>query len=425
MPKPQILKCNAREILDSRGNPTVEASVMLTDGTVGVASVPSGASTGIYEAHEKRDGDAKRYNGKGVLDAVCDICKIISPALSGVYASEQSEIDKMLKALDGSENKSNLGANATLAVSLASARAAANYYKIPIFKYLGGVDACRLPVPMMNILNGGAHASNNVEIQEFMIMPVGAKSFSEAIRMGSEIYHSLKKLLQSKNLSTAVGDEGGFAPDLESDEMALEIITEAIKKAGYDTDTVKLAIDAAASEWSNGKSSYSLPKRKENMTADRLIDYWQQLWSDYPLISIEDGLDQRDFEGWQKLTEKLGKDKNKMMLVGDDLFVTNTERLRKGISMNVGNAILIKPNQIGTLTETLDVIHLAKDAGYDFILSHRSGETEDTTLADIAVAVNAPFIKTGAPCRGERTAKYNRLLRIECALNSSAKYGAF
>jgi len=425
MPKPQILKCNAREILDSRGNPTVEASVMLTDGTVGVASVPSGASTGIYEAHEKRDGDAKRYNGKGVLDAVCDICKIISPALSGVYASEQSEIDKMLKALDGSENKSNLGANATLAVSLASARAAANYYKIPIFKYLGGVDACRLPVPMMNILNGGAHASNNVEIQEFMIMPVGAKSFSEAIRMGSEIYHSLKKLLQSKNLSTAVGDEGGFAPDLESDEMALEIITEAIKKAGYDTDTVKLAIDAAASEWSNGKSSYSLPKRKENMTADRLIDYWQQLWSDYPLISIEDGLDQRDFEGWQKLTEKLGKDKNKMMLVGDDLFVTNTEKLRKGISMNVGNAILIKPNQIGTLTETLDVIHLAKDAGYDFILSHRSGETEDTTLADIAVAVNAPFIKTGAPCRGERTAKYNRLLRIECALNSSAKYGAF
>lgn len=425
MPKPQILKCNAREILDSRGNPTVEASVMLTDGTVGVASVPSGASTGIYEAHEKRDGDAKRYNGKGVLDAVCDICKIISPALSGVYASEQSEIDKMLKAIDGSENKSNLGANATLAVSLASARAAANYYKIPIFKYLGGVDACRLPVPMMNILNGGAHASNNVEIQEFMIMPVGAKSFSEAIRMGSEIYHSLKKLLQSKNLSTAVGDEGGFAPDLESDEMALEIITEAIKKAGYDTDTVKLAIDAAASEWSNGKSSYSLPKRKENMTADRLIDYWQQLWSDYPLISIEDGLDQRDFEGWQKLTEKLGKDKNKMMLVGDDLFVTNTERLRKGISMNVGNAILIKPNQIGTLTETLDVIHLAKDAGYDFILSHRSGETEDTTLADIAVAVNAPFIKTGAPCRGERTAKYNRLLRIECALNSSAKYGAF
>lgn len=425
MPKPQILKCNAREILDSRGNPTVEASVMLTDGTVGVASVPSGASTGIYEAHEKRDGDSKRYNGKGVLEAVCDICKIISPALSGVYASEQGEIDKMLKALDGSDNKSNLGANATLAVSLASARAAANYYKIPIFKYLGGIDACRLPVPMMNILNGGAHASNNVEIQEFMILPIGAKSFAEAMRIGSEIYHALKKLLDSKNLSTAVGDEGGFAPDLESDEQALEIITEAIKKAGYDTDTVKLAIDAAASEWWGGKGGYSLPKRKETMTADDLIDYWQKLWADYPLISIEDGLDQRDFEGWKKLTEKIGKDKNKLMLVGDDLFVTNTERLRKGISEGVGNSILIKPNQIGTLTETLDVIHLAKDAGYNFILSHRSGETEDTTLADISVAVNAPFIKTGAPCRGERTAKYNRLLRIECALNSSAQYGAF
>ena len=425
MSKPQILKCNAREILDSRGNPTVEASVILTDGTVGVASVPSGASTGIYEAHEKRDGDEKRYNGKGVLDAVCNICRIISPALSGVYASEQCEIDKMLIALDGSDNKSKLGANATLAVSLASARAAANYYKIPIFKYLGGVDACRLPVPMMNILNGGAHASNNVEIQEFMIMPVGAKSFSEALRMGSEIYHSLKKLLESKGLSTAVGDEGGFAPDLESDEAALALIVEAIKKAGYDTDTVKLAIDAAASEWESGKNGYYLPKRKESLTADNLIDYWQKLWAEYPLISIEDGLDQRDFEGWKKLTEKIGTDKNKMMLVGDDLFVTNTERLRKGISEGAGNSILIKPNQIGTLTETLDVIHLAKDAGYNFILSHRSGETEDSTLADIAVAVNAPFIKTGAPCRGERTAKYNRLLRIESALNSAAKYGKF
>lgn len=425
MPKPQILKCNAREILDSRGNPTVEASVILTDGTVGVASVPSGASTGIYEAHEKRDGDKKRYNGKGVLDAVCDICKIISPALSGVYASEQGEIDRMLKALDGTDNKSNLGANATLAVSLASARAAANYYKIPIFKYLGGVDACRLPVPMMNILNGGAHASNNVEIQEFMIMPVGAKSFAEALRMGSEIYHSLKDLLISKSLATAVGDEGGFAPDLESDEQALELIVEAIKKAGYDTDAVKLALDAAASEWANGKNGYSLPKRRENITSDHLIDYWQQLWSDFPIISIEDGLDQRDFEGWKRLTAKLGTDKGKMMLVGDDLFVTNTERLRKGISEGAGNAILVKPNQIGTLTETLDVIHLAKDSGYSFILSHRSGETEDSTLADISVAVNAPFIKTGAPCRSERTAKYNRLLRIESALNSSAHYGSF
>lgn len=425
MPKPQILKCSAREILDSRGNPTVEASVVLTDGTAGVASVPSGASTGIYEAHEKRDGDPKRYNGGGVLDAVCDICKIVSPALSGVYASEQSEIDRILKVIDGSENKSNLGANATLAISLASARAAANYYKIPIFKYLGGTDACRLPIPMMNILNGGAHASNNVEIQEFMIMPVGAGSFSEALRMGSEIYHSLKKILKAKNLSTAVGDEGGFAPDLESDEEAIELIIEAIKKAGYNTDTIKLAIDAAASEWSNGKGKYSLPKRKRDMTRDQLIDYWQGLWAEYPIISIEDGLDQQDFEGWTTLTEKIGGDKRKMMLVGDDLFVTNTERLRKGINAKAGNSILIKPNQIGTLTETLDVIHLAKDAGYNFILSHRSGETEDTTLADIAVAVNAPFIKTGAPCRGERVAKYNRLLRIEASLNSAAHYGMF
>ena len=425
MPKPQILKCNAREILDSRGNPTVEASVILTDGTVGVASVPSGASTGIYEAHEKRDGNSKRYHGKGVLDAVCDICKIVSPALSGVYASEQSEIDRLLKALDGSENKSTLGANATLAVSLASARAAANYYKMPIFKYLGGADSYRLPVPMMNILNGGAHASNNVEIQEFMILPIGAKSFAEALRMGSEIYHSLKTLLESKNLSTAVGDEGGFAPDLESDEQALQLITDAIKKAGYDTESVKLAIDAAASEWASEKGGYNLPKHKKSMPADELIDYWENLWSEYPIISIEDGLDQRDFEGWKKLTSRLGGDKRKMMLVGDDLFVTNTERLRLGISSGAANSILIKPNQIGTLSETLDVIHLAKDAGYGFILSHRSGETEDTTLSDISVAVNAPFIKSGAPCRSERTAKYNRLLRIESALNSGAKYGYF
>ena len=425
MSKPQILKCSAREILDSRGNPTVEASVVLTDGTAGVASVPSGASTGIYEAHEKRDKDSKRYNGNGVLGAVSDICKIVSPALSGVYASEQSEIDRILKVIDGSETKSNLGANAMLAVSLASARAAANYYKMPIFKYLGGTDACRLPVPMMNILNGGAHASNNVEIQEFMIVPTGAKSFSEAVRIGSEVYHSLKAILKSKNLSTGVGDEGGFAPDLSSDEEAIELIIDAIKKAGYNTDTVKLALDAAASEWSKGKGKYSMPKRKRDMTREQLIDYWQSLWAEYPIISIEDGLDQEDFEGWSSLTEKIGKDKRKLMLVGDDLFVTNTQRLRKGIEMGAGNAILIKPNQIGTLTETLDVIHLAKDTGYSFILSHRSGETEDTTLADIAVAVNAPFIKTGAPCRSERVAKYNRLLRIESCLGSGAHYGIF
>ena len=423
MPKPQILKCSAKEILDSRGNPTVEASVMLTDGTVGVASVPSGASTGIYEAHEKRDQDEKRFGGKGVSEAVNDICKIISPALSGIYASEQSEIDRTLRAIDGTDNKSNLGANAILAVSLASARAAANYYKIPVFKYLGGIDACRLPIPMMNILNGGAHASNNVEIQEFMIVPVGAESFSEALRMGSEIYHTLKKLLSSKKLSVAVGDEGGFAPDLESDEVAIELIIDAINKAGYNTDTVKLALDAAASEWSGSKGKYFLSKRKSELTQSELIGYWQKLWSEYPIISIEDGLDQEDFDGWRKLTASLGK--NSLMLVGDDLFVTNTQRLRKGISEKAGNAILIKPNQIGTLSETLDVIHLAKDAGYSFIISHRSGETEDTTLADIAVAVNAPYIKAGAPCRSERVAKYNRLLRIEASLNSAARYGVF
>ena len=423
MSKPQILKCNAREILDSRGNPTVEASVILTDGTVGVSSVPSGASTGMYEAHEKRDGDYRRYNGKGVSDAVCGICKVISPALSGIYASEQSEIDNTLRALDGTENKSSFGANAILAVSLASARAAANYYKIPIFKYLGGTNACRLPVPMMNILNGGAHASNNVEIQEFMIMPMGAESFSDALRMGSEIYHSLKSILTSKGLSTAVGDEGGFAPDLDSDEQAIELIIDAIQKAGYNTDNVKLALDVAASEWAIENGKYFLPKRKAEFTRKELIDRLQSLCSDYPIISIEDGLDQNDFDGWSELTEKLSQDKT--MLVGDDLFVTNTERLRKGISQKAGNAILIKPNQIGTLTETLDVIRLAKEAGYKFILSHRSGETEDTTLADIAVAVNAPFIKSGAPCRSERVAKYNRLLRIEHSLNSSAHYGAF
>lgn len=422
MSKPQILKCSAREILDSRGNPTVEASVMLTDGTVGVASVPSGASTGIYEAHEKRDGDPKRYFGKGVQDAVYGICKIISPALSGIYASEQKEIDRILTELDGTENKSELGANAILAVSLASARASANYFKMPVFKYLGGINACRLPVPMMNILNGGAHASNNVEIQEFMIVPVGASSFSEALRMGSEVYHTLKKILVSKGLSSSVGDEGGFAPNLESDEHAIELIMNAINQAGYDTDKIKIALDAAASEWYNGKDGYSLPKRGKNMSRDELIEYWQRMILKYPIISLEDGLDQQDFDGWITLTSRLG---NRCMLVGDDLFVTNTSRLRKGASIGAANSILIKPNQIGTLSETLDVINLAKDSGYDFILSHRSGETEDTTLADIAVAVNAPFIKAGAPCRSDRVAKYNRLLRIEASLNANAKYGEF
>ncbi len=421
MNKPQIVKCCAREILDSRGNPTVEASVFLSDGTVGMASVPSGASTGIYEAIEKRDGDKKRYGGKGVTEAISGIHRKISPALIGVSAAEQYETDKLLIKLDGTENKEKLGANATLAVSLAVARAAANWYRTPLFRYLGGTDAYRLPTPMMNILNGGAHASNNVEIQEFMIVPVGFKKFSDALRAGSEIYHSLAKLLKAKGLSTAVGDEGGFAPSLESDEDAIDLILEAITDAGYSQEQIKIALDAAASEWYKDEGNYTLPKRGKHHTSDSLIGYWEELCKKYPaIISIEDGLDQRDISGWRKLTERLG---SKIMLVGDDLFVTNTDRLQMGITAKAANAILIKPNQIGTLSETIEVIHLAKENGYRFILSHRSGETEDTTIADIAVAMNAPFIKTGAPCRSERVAKYNRLLRIEAALSGSGKYG--
>ena len=416
MNKPQIIKCCAREVLDSRGNPTVEASVFLADGTVGMASVPSGASTGIYEAHEKRDGNAERYKGKGVTAAVSAVCRTISPAISGVCACEQYELDKLLIRLDGTENKSKLGANAILAVSLANARAAANWYHIPLYRYLGGVGACRLPVPMMNILNGGAHASNNVEIQEFMIVPHGLPSFSDALRAGSEIYHTLGSILRKRNMPTTVGDEGGFAPDLESDEQALELIVDAIEAAGYTTEQVGIALDAAASEWYADEIKYLMPKRKLEYTSEELISYWQGLCDKFPMImSIEDGLDQRDTEGWKKLTERLG---GRIMLVGDDFFVTNTQRLKDGIKEKAANAILIKPNQIGTLSETLDVIRVAKEAGYKFIISHRSGETEDTTIADIAVATNAPFIKTGAPCRSERVAKYNRLLRIEASLNS-------
>ncbi len=421
MNKPQILKCSAREILDSRGNPTLEATVFLTDGTVGVAGVPSGASTGIYEAHELRDGDDTRYYGKGVLEAVRGVIKKISPAVAGIYASEQAELDRVLIELDGTENKTKLGANATLAVSLAAARAAANWYGIPLYRYFGGIDAYRMPMPMMNILNGGAHASNNIEIQEFMIVPVGAGSFAEALRMGSEISHMLGKILTRNGFASTVGDEGGFAPDLADEEQALSLICRAISEAGYTTDQVKLALDAAAGEWySQEDGGYHRPKRGERYTRDELIDYWEALCEKYPIISIEDGLDQRDFEGWSRLTERLG---DKIMLVGDDLFVTNTRRLSRGMAEGAGNAILIKPNQIGTLTETLQVIHMAKDGGYDFILSHRSGETEDTTLADIAVGLNSPYIKTGAPCRGERVAKYNRLLRIESSLNSAVRYG--
>ena len=420
MNKPQILRCSAREILDSRGNPTVEATVILTDGGYGVASVPSGASTGIFEAHERRDGDKKRYGGKGVLGAVSDINRIISPALSGICASEQQEIDRILIELDGSKNKENLGANATLAVSLAAARAAAKNYGLPLFRYLGGADTCRLPIPMMNILNGGAHASNNVEIQEFMILPVGAECFAEALRIGSEVYHTLGRILKGNSLATTVGDEGGFAPNLESDEKALDLICEAIKSSGYENE-VRIALDIASSEWyAEDERAYILPKHGEKKTQDEMISYLESLCDRYPIVSIEDGLDQRDFEGWVKLTKKIGE---RVMLVGDDLFVTNTSRLASGIECGAANAILIKPNQIGTLTETLNVISMAKENGYKFILSHRSGETEDTTIADIAVATGAQYIKSGAPARSERVAKYNRLLRIESAIGSAAKYG--
>ena len=419
--KAQIIKCTAREILDSRGNPTVEASVILSDGNVGVASVPSGASTGIYEAVEKRDGDKRRFGGKGVLTAVGGICRVISPSLVGVYASEQSEIDRILCELDGTKNKEKLGANATLAVSLAAARAAASSYKIPLYKYIGGVSAVRMPVPMMNILNGGAHASNNIDIQEFMICPVHAPSFSDALRMGSEIYHTLGKILKGEGKSVSVGDEGGFAPNLSSDAEAIEYIIKAIEEVGYSTDDVKIALDVAASEWfSEDDGNYHLHKRGEILTREGVIDYIGSLAEKYPIISIEDPLDQRDFDGWRKITEKLGKS---IMLVGDDLFVTNEERVRYGIENGIANSVLVKPNQIGTLSEVLNVIKVAKNSEYRCIMSHRSGETEDTTIADLAVGFGTEFIKAGAPCRSDRVAKYNRLLRIESSIGGSAIYG--
>ncbi len=422
MNKPQIVRCSAREILDSRGNPTVEASVFLADGTVGMASVPSGASTGIYEAHEKRDKNPARYGGRGVEDAVCAVCRRISPAISGINATEQAELDRVLLQLDGTPDKSFIGANAMLAVSLANARAAANWYHMPLYRYLGGIEAHRLPIPMMNILNGGAHASNNVEIQEFMIVPVDFCSFAEALRAGSEIYHALGDILKSKALSVSVGDEGGYAPTLESDEDAIELIITAIGKAGYTSSQVKIALDAAASEWYNPDTSeYTLPKTGKKFTSSELISYWQSLCDKFPeIISVEDALDQRDRSGWSSITERLG---SRIMLVGDDLFVTNAKRLASGIEGKLANSILIKPNQVGTLTETIETVQTAKAAGYRFILSHRSGDTEDTTIADIAVALGSQFIKTGAPCRSERVAKYNRLLRIESSLNSSARYG--
>ncbi len=396
------------EILDSRGNPTVKSEVLLSDGSVGIASVPSGASTGIHEAVELRDRDNERFLGNGVTKAVNNVNSVIRKALVEAKTIDQGRIDSMLCEMDGTENKSNLGANAILAVSLALAKAAATHYRMPLYKYIGGVSADIMPVPMMNILNGGAHASNNIDIQEFMIMPVGADTFSEALRMGTEVYHHLKGVLRKKGLSVAVGDEGGFAPDLNTDEEAIECILEAISQAGYDTNTIKIALDAASSEWyENG--SYHLPKRGKVYTADELISYWNNLAEKYPIISIEDALGEDDWQGWTKLTATLGK---KIQLVGDDLFVTNTKRLSKGIKENAANAILIKFNQIGTLTETLDAIKMARSAGFRAVISHRSGETEDTSIADLAVGTNAGQIKTGAPCRSDRVSKYNRLLRI-------------
>lgn len=415
MAKAQIVRASAREILDSRGNPTIEASVYLSDGTVGVAAVPSGASTGTYEAHELRDGDLSRYGGKGVEDAVYNVNKMISPAISGIYACEQAEIDRTMQVLDGTENKSRLGANSILGISLAAARAAAISEGIPLYRYLGGVAARRLPVPMMNILNGGAHAGNNLEIQEFMVVPVGADSFSEALRAGSEITKALGGLLRERHLSTGVGDEGGFAPDLASDEEALLLLCEAISRAGYSTENIRIALDVAASEWQDTEG-YTLPKSGKKHTAESLTAYYKELVRKYPICSIEDGLGESDFGGWEALTDALGDD---IRLVGDDLFVTNPIRFREGIERGIGNTILIKPNQIGTLSETLEVIETAKTAGYSFILSHRSGETEDSFIADLSVATNAPFIKSGAPCRSERVAKYNRLLKIESAARTT------
>ncbi len=413
-----IDKVFGREIIDSRGNPTVEAEVGLSDGTYAKASVPSGASTGVFEAVELRDNDS-RYMGKGVQKAVDNINKVIAPALCGDSPFDQCSIDYKMIELDGTQNKERLGANAILAVSLACAKAAAGHFKLPLFRYLGGTFAVTMPVPMMNILNGGAHAANNIDIQEFMIMPVGAHCFSDGLKQCCEIYHTLGKILRKNNMSTSVGDEGGYAPNLDSDEEAIELIIRAIETAGYTTDNIKIALDAAASEWYKD-GVYKLPKRGAELKSDSLIEYFERLSSKYPIISIEDPLSEYDWDGWKKITEKLG---NRLQLVGDDLFVTNTKRLKQGIEMNAANAILIKINQIGTLTETLEAIDMAQKSGYNTVISHRSGETEDTTIADLAVAVNSGQIKTGAPCRTDRVAKYNRLLRIESGIINTSHYG--
>ena len=416
-----IEKVIGREIIDSRGNPTVEAEVYLLDGTVGRGAAPSGASTGEFEALELRDGDKSRFGGKGVTKAVENINTVINDALKGVDASDIYAVDAAMIAADGTKDKSNLGANAILAVSIASARAAANALEIPLYRFLGGVNGNRLPVPMMNILNGGAHAANTVDVQEFMIMPVGAPSFKEALRWCAEVFHALAALLKSKGLATSVGDEGGFAPDLASDEEAIQYILDAVKDAGYEPGKdFMIAMDAASSEWKGEKKGeYVLPKAGTKFTSEELIEHWKKLVDKYPIISIEDALDEEDWEGWQKLTAELG---DKVQLVGDDLFVTNTERLSKGIELGCGNSILIKLNQIGSVSETLEAIKMAHKAGYTAISSHRSGETEDTTIADLAVALNTCQIKTGAPSRSERVAKYNQLLRIEEELGENGVY---
>lgn len=423
----EIVKVIGREILDSRGNPTVEAEVYLADGTVGRGTAPSGASTGEFEALELRDSDKGRYGGKGVTKAVENINTAINDAVCGLDASDIYAVDKAMIKADGTKDKSKLGANAILAVSIAAARAASVSLDIPLYRFLGGISGNRLPVPMMNILNGGAHAANTVDVQEFMIMPVGAPSFKEALRWCAEVFHALAALLKSKGLATSVGDEGGFAPDLASDEEAIQYILEAVKNAGYEPGKdFMIAMDAASSEWKGSKNGeYVLPKAGTKFTSAELIEHWKKLVEKYPIISIEDALDEEDWEGWQLLTKELG---GKVQLVGDDLFVTNTERLAKGISLGCGNSILIKLNQIGSVSETLEAIKMAHKAGYTAISSHRSGETADTTIADLAVALNTCQIKTGAPSRSERVAKYNQLLRIEEELGESAVYpqmGAF
>lgn len=417
----EITKVVGREILDSRGNPTVEAEVTLADGTFARGTAPSGASTGEFEALELRDGDKSRYLGKGVLKAVENINTIIQDTVKGLDASDIYAVDKAMITADGTKDKSKLGANAILAVSIATSRAAAASLGVPLYKFLGGISGNRLPVPMMNILNGGAHAANTVDVQEFMIMPVGATSFREALRWCAEVFHALASLLKSKGLATSVGDEGGFAPNLASDEEAIQYILQAVENAGYEPKKdFMIAMDAASSEWKGEKKGeYVLPKSGQKFTSRELIDHWKNLIEKYPIVSIEDALDEEDWEGWQVLTKELG---DKVQLVGDDLFVTNTERLSKGIEMGCGNSILIKLNQIGSVSETLEAIKMAHKAGYTAISSHRSGETADTTIADLAVALNTCQIKTGAPSRSERVAKYNQLLRIEEELGDSAVY---